>query len=186
MRRFTADERGDERVLRVSVDDRQDGPAGRPLDDPAGRPGDDPEGGAKGERRLASDRRAKPTPMFSRFTFRGRRRWVRRDAERRGSYVDRPGPWMFGMMAIVLALSILDAVFTLAHLERGGEEVNPLMAQAIELGPATFLAIKCFLTGSGMLLLVLHRFFTGVRIMLISVLGAYVLLMLYHLWLVTI
>jgi len=170
MGRFTPDERGDERVFRVSVEER-----------PAARPDDVPEGDAVDDRRHESDRRARPTPMLGRFTFRGRRRRIRRDEERRGSYVDRPGPWMMGMMAIVLTLSILGAFFTLAHLDRGGREVNPLMDWAIGLGPVAFLAIKCFLTGSGMLLLVLHRFFAGVRIMLASVLALYVILMLYHL-----
>ncbi len=133
------------------------------------------------DRRRDSDRRARPTPMLGLFTFRGRRRWIRRDDERRGGYVDRPGPWMLGMMAVVLALSILDAVFTLAHLDRGGREINPLMDWAIGIGPLAFLAIKCFLTGSGMLLLVLHRFFAGVKIMLAAVLSLYSLLMVYHL-----
>ncbi len=131
-------------------------------------------------RRGREDRRDRPTPMLGRFTFLGRRRWVRRDKERRGSYVDRPGAWMYAVLTIVLTLSVLDAVFTLIHLQRGGREVNPIMDWAIGLGPVAFLAIKCALTVSGMLLLVLHRFFGGVRFMLAGVLGIYGLLMIYH------
>lgn len=137
------------------------------------------------DRREGADRRRRPTPMLSRYVFVGRRRAPRREEEAEGVYVDRPGGFGYVLLGAVLALSLLDAVFTLAHLDRGGREANPLMDWAIRAGPVVFLAIKIVLTVTGTLLLVLHRYFRGVRPLLVAVLALYVALMGYHAYLAT-
>jgi hypothetical protein len=139
--------------------------------------------GRTASRRRIPDRRARPTPMLSRYTFVGRRRAARRAGESRSIYVDRPGARAYGVLAAVLLLSGLDALFTLMHLGRGGREANPLMEWAIGLGPVTFLLVKCALTGTGALLLVLHRTFRGVGALLGAVLLLYCGLMGYHVYL---
>jgi hypothetical protein len=121
--------------------------------------------------------------MLSRYTFLGRRSGARRAEETRGIYVDRPGYRAYGLLTAVLVLSILDAVFTLAHLGQGGREANPIMDWAIRLGPAVFLAIKLGLTVTGMILLILHQYFRGVRLLLVTVLLLYGALLGYHLYL---
>jgi Domain of unknown function (DUF5658) len=138
------------------------------------------------DQRCGRDRRAAPTRMLSRYTLIGRRGEPRRDAERVGIYVDRLSPRAVVIVLIVFSLSMLDAVFTLSHLGRGGREANPVMNWAIEMGPVFFIVIKCLLTMAGMVLLVLHRYFRGVRGLLLSILGIYTGLMAYHLYLTTI
>jgi hypothetical protein len=140
---------------------------------------------AAGDRRRG-DRRVTPTPMFSRYTLIGRRREPRRDGERVGVYVDRLDGHAVLLVVLVLILSTLDAVFTLSHLGRGGREANPIMDWAIRLGPGVFLAVKGLLTMTGMVLLVVHRFFRGVRPLLLAILLVYTGLMAYHLYLATI
>ena len=108
------------------------------------------------------------------------------EEEAGGIYVDRPGRAAYTILFAVLALSLLDAVFTLIHLGRGGREANPVMDRAIGIGPVTVLVIKCALTTSGMLLLILHKTFRGVRLVLGAVLAVYLGLMGYHLYLATV
>ena len=57
------------------------------------------------------------------------------------------------------------------------------MDWAIGLGSITFLVIKILLTSTGMVLLLLHRYFRGVRPLVGAVLVLYGGLMLYHLYL---
>ncbi|MEN8149480.1 MAG: DUF5658 family protein, partial [Planctomycetota bacterium] len=86
------------------------------------------------ERRRGPDRRRRPTRIFSRYTFHGRRGDFRRRAEGANAYVDRYSPWMMAALVAIMVLCVLDALFTLLYLQRGGSEVNPIMAAAIETG----------------------------------------------------
>ena len=47
---------------------------------------------------------------------------------------------------IIVLLSVLDAYFTLELINRGAEELNPIMAYYLERGPVTFFAVKYLLT----------------------------------------
>ncbi len=87
------------------------------------------------------------------------------------------------MLAVVFALSLSDAAFTLHHLSNGGQEANPLMSYAIGLGPMAFFVIKTVLTLSGMTLLVLHKNFRGVNIAISAVVALYSALTIYHFYL---
>jgi Domain of unknown function (DUF5658) len=56
-------------------------------------------------------------------------------------------PWQFIVLPLSLVLlSILDAHFTLVCIQRGGDELNPLMILALRQGPGTFVFIKLMLT----------------------------------------
>ncbi|MCU0724235.1 MAG: DUF5658 family protein [Planctomycetes bacterium] len=139
------------------------------------------------ERRLpGGDRRRRPTPMLSRYTLWGRRRNMRRASEMANSYVDRYGFRVAAVLAGILILCVLDAVFTLLYLQKGGGELNPLMRRAIEAGTGPFIAIKCGLTIAGILFLALHKNFRFVKGLIAGVLGFYLLLLGYHLYLASV
>jgi len=138
------------------------------------------------ERRRGPDRRQRPTPVFSRFTLHGRRHAFRRDTEGGNAYVDRYSPAMVVALVAIVALCVLDALFTLLYLQRGGSELNPIMAAAIEVGIVPFLLIKNGLTILGVLFLCLHKNFRLVKPLILGILLLYVLLLGYHLYLTTV
>jgi len=135
------------------------------------------------ERRRGPDRRRRPTPIFSRYTIFGRRQAFRRQEEGGNAYVDRYSPRMMAALVTIMVLCVLDALFTLLYLQRGGSELNPIMAAAIRMGVGPFLAIKNGLTILGVLFLCLHKNFRHVKPVIAGVLGLYLLLLLYHLYL---
>ena len=140
-------------------------------------------GGAPDDRRLPVERRAHPTPVVSRYWLRGRRLGGRRTGERREIYVDcyRVTEWV--LVLGILALSALDYVLTLIHLEAGGREVNPLMVYLVESGGLVFGVVKLGMTVVGLLVLLIHVRFRWARFFLNLALGVYALLLIYHLYL---
>src|SRR5262245_42621078 len=139
------------------------------------------EGGARpdADERVRPDRRRRPTPMISRYLFRGRRRAPRRTGERE-SYVDRPRWEIITGCALVVGLSIADAYVTIRILAEGGQEANPVMALALTLGNTPFVAVKTMVTFLGAAVLCLHQQWALGRVGLSVVLGAYAVLALYH------
>jgi hypothetical protein len=108
-----------------------------------------------------SDRRLKPTPMLSRYTFfRGRRSSFRRREDRlRGGYVDRYGHRLFTVLLWIVVLNIFDALFTHMILDCGGTELNPVADWAITAFGHHFIVWKLAVVGSSMLVLCLHSKF---------------------------
>ena len=137
------------------------------------------EGPERGE-----DRRKRPTPFLSRYTFLGRRRENRRlDDPQKNYYVDRLGGKYWGVVLAIMALSVFDAVCTLYQHRRGGvQEVNPLL-NAVIFDSFLFQVVKYSLTIVGILALCLHKFFTRVRELIIFLIVGYVLLGIYQVWL---
>lgn len=106
------------------------------------------------------DRRRQPTPMLSRYTFYGRRKAFRRNEDRlRGGYVDRYGPTMFALLIWIVAMNVLDAVFTRMILDRGGTELNPVADWAIRVFGDYFVLWKLGVISFSLLLLCLHCHF---------------------------
>jgi len=135
-----------------------------------------------GNRRARGDRRRRPTPIFSRFTLRGRRARIRRAADLvRGRYVDRSTGAHLALILLLLIFIVLDAASTLYILERGGREVNPLMDSALRRGIGWFLLIKLGPLPLAFLLLSIHRYFRWVRVALGAMVAVYGGLALYHL-----
>ena len=133
------------------------------------------------ERRDGPDRRRRPTPMLSRYWLRGRRRGGRRDGERIDIYVDRYTRGELGCVIGLLLLTATDWLWTWAHLVRGVEEANPLMAWAWRAGGATgFAALKLGVTLPGVALLLLHARFRWTRRLLPIALAIYSALLLVH------
>lgn len=135
------------------------------------------------DRRLPADRRQRPTPAFSRYWLRGRRRDGRRDGERTNIYVDRYTKWEWTLVLSVLLLSLADLLFTIRHVALGGEEANPVMAWAMQWGDLVFSLIKLGITAAGLLVLLLHARFRRVRTLLNVALVLYAALLGYHLYL---
>ncbi|MFP6638673.1 MAG: DUF5658 family protein [Myxococcota bacterium] len=143
---------------------------------PVGRP--DP----KKRRR---DRRSRPTSPWSSFKSPRRRTRSRRAEEVENTYVDRFTAHDVALLVSILVLNLLDAVFTLLWIQRGGAEANPFMAFMLELGDGFFLAQKCFMVGLWLIFLTIHKNFRLARIGLYSLAAVYLLLLAGHITLLT-
>jgi len=135
----------------------------------------------KPERRSGVDRRQKATnPLSPKWSFKGQRRGGRRktDDER---FVDKYSGWFSLALIIVLVLCVFDGLATLYHLFNGtATELNPIMGYAIRLGPQRFILLKLALTFACLLLLLFHRNARGVKKALLCIIFLYVLLTIYH------
>jgi hypothetical protein len=146
-------------------------------------PPDEPDGDAS-EGRQGSDRRRRPTPMFSRYTLFGRRRRNRRDTDpSHRYYVDWiDGHYRRALIAVVLFI-LFDSFSTLHIISKGGGEANPLMAMLLGLGAGWFVAIKIISALWAFILLAVHRFFPVARLLSAVLLAAYGMIVIYHLYL---
>lgn len=120
--------------------------------------------------------------MLSRFLFIGKRRGGRRSGEEDRIYVDRPGGWIIAAFVVLVVLSLLDAAFTLKHLEYGATEANPFMRAALHLGDAAFVVIKTLVTVFAVAFLCLHKNWPLGRLCLVLALAGYTVLTAYHIW----
>ena len=117
----------------------------------------------------------------------GRRRRPRRSSDARAYYVDWYDERLFAVTMSILLFCCLDALFTLILLGMGAEEINPFMAALLDNGVPTFVYTKLALTGIGLVFLVVYAAFwvagaVRVRHLLYSILGSYVALFVYQLW----
>lgn len=140
------------------------------------------------EQRRGSDRRARPTPMWSRYMlWGGRRRHVRRTEEREGAFVDAHGSRLFAMVLVILVLNLLDAWFTLLFLSHGGKEMNPMVQAVLDFAdhPWPFLLLKTL--GIGLLCgyLTVAKNFRCARIGLWLVAIGYAVLLGWHFYLLS-
>ena len=88
------------------------------------------------------DRRKRPTPFLSRYSFSGGRRMT--GGEEGVSFYDRYHLLTWIVLTLFLVLNVLDAHFTLIYLQRGGEEANPIVAALLGSGISVFIAFKSF------------------------------------------
>jgi hypothetical protein len=110
-----------------------------------------------GEKRSQPDRRKNKLSMRS-LLFGGRRETLRRYEDRQNFfYVDRYRQSLFGVIVLILFLSVIDAILTLFLINHGAIEINPIMAFYLEVGPYTFLFVKYALTSVGLVVLVIFR-----------------------------
>jgi hypothetical protein len=137
---------------------------------------------AESERR-GQDRRNKPTPFLSRYSFLGGRRkhGGARGGEREGAFVDVYSFRLWVILSLVLTLNFLDSHFTLMYLARGGEEGNPIAVLLLGASMATFLIVKALGMGLGTALLCILKNFRNARLGVLFVLIGYQLLLLWHL-----
>lgn len=114
-------------------------------------------------RRQGPDRRRRPTPAISRYTFFGRRRGRRRTEDPPYYYVDRLGSEVWLILLSILLFQILDARLTLSHLRRGGEELNPIMRLLIFRDENLFFLVKLGVSALGLGFLGIHKNYPFVR-----------------------
>jgi hypothetical protein len=136
-------------------------------------------------RRRVPDRRKRPTPILSRYTWKGKRKDVRRDEDkRRHIYVDQYSVRFFVLLMAILILGIADAFFTLHHVHvNNAEELNPIMNYFLGLSPKIFFNVKYVLTALCLTVLCLHKNLPIVKYLLGVVLIIYLVIVLNHLYL---
>jgi hypothetical protein len=133
------------------------------------------------DERTLNDRRKRPTPALSIFTVMGCRKSFRREEDRqRGGYVDRYGSGLLISLVLILALNVLDVLFTLMILNLGGCEVNVVVGSAIELWGDRFWMWKFALSSACIVLLCLHSNFRLVGKALLGIAIIYVILGVYQ------
>ena len=86
--------------------------------------------------------------------LRSRRRSARREHEAEPLFIDWHHPWLFFLAVFTMLFSCADAAMTLALIERGAYEANPVMASIMGYGTQAFATSKMLLTGLGILALV--------------------------------
>ena len=137
------------------------------------------------ERRTTGERRRQPTPSWGFYTFFGRRRWLRRKSDQeKGGYTDRYSPFVFFLIISILALNILDSLFTMIILDLGGRELNPVVKSVMALHGDHFWIYRFLMVSGSLVLLSLHRgarFFRGI---LIAISSIYLIIVLYQVFLI--
>ncbi len=132
-------------------------------------------------RRIRKDRREKPTPALSLFSIRGRRKSFRRkEDQKKGGYVDSYGPGLLFLVTAIVALNLLDALFTKMILDDGGSEMNPIVRSVIELYGDRFWIWKFGIVSIPLVLLCIHSKFRLVMAVLFGITGFSVILILYE------
>lgn len=133
------------------------------------------------------NRRQRPTPILSRWSFAGGRRGAggRRTGETDRAFVDLYPLRDWIILTSFLFLNLLDAHFTLIYLQRGGEEANPVAVGLLHLGMGSFIFIKGLGISAGAVFFCLLRNWRNARFGVLLVLFLYQVLLVYHLLLFT-
>ena len=139
------------------------------------------------ERRGLKDRRSKPTPCLSRYTFKGSRKAAMREEEARNYYVDRFEPRYLLMVGLIFLLCLIDYALTTRIQAWGGSEINVLAAGLTRNSPVVLLLLKLGVTTAGLLVLLFHknfRFLGSIRAgdVIAFVLAVYLTLTFYELF----
>jgi len=139
------------------------------------------------ERRLRIERRRSVLRALWRGNFARRRLAPRRSTERHAVVTDWFHPQWLAVGILILLLCGADAFLTLALLGRGAVEINPFMDPLVSGTGHAFAAWKFALTSMGVVILILlarlQVFGRTVGTILYIVLGMYVVLVGYELFL---
>lgn len=139
------------------------------------------------DRRDISDRRSKPTPPFSRYSFKGRRKAARRTEEAENYYVDRYESRYLILIAAIMCLCFLDAFLTAKLLQMGAVELNVFMLVFMEKNMVLAFIVKYALTAICLTYVLIHKNFKIFRrlrtkTLVYSVLGIYLILVAYEIY----
>jgi hypothetical protein len=131
------------------------------------------------------DRRRRPTPMFSRYTFfGGRRRQFASAADAEDAYVDVYNARLTLLVLVFFALTMFDTVATVYYIDHAhGSEWNPIADWMLERGRVFFVLAKGVPTALMLLFVMIHKNFRYGRIALAIGFGFYFLLGVYHVYL---
>ena len=140
------------------------------------------------ERRDLAERRSRLwwSVLYGNFNPR-RRSPARRLGDSRFHVLDWHSPHLLAVAIGIVLLSVVDAFMTLALLQGGADEVNPIMAALIYRSVAMFAALKMGMTSAGVIFMVFlarYRFMRLLRVewVLYGVFLAYLSLVGYELW----
>lgn len=133
------------------------------------------------------DRRQATLKSFVYAFFRRRRRSLRRDVdEHLPVYLDVHGPYVITAVIAIMLLCLADAFFTLELLKHGSEELNPLLAWALQKDVMWFYIIKYAITAICVMFLMMHKRFRFFGIkgthLILGVIGSYTVLINYQLY----
>ena len=135
------------------------------------------------DKRIPQDRRKKPTPALSWYTFFGRRRGFRRELDKeKGGYVDRYSSKLFFFLILMIGLNILDVLFTMMILDNKGWEFNPIVRSVMNIHGDGFWIWKFTIVSISLTLLCLHSKFRHVKQIIIGLSLIYLLIILYQLF----
>ena len=133
------------------------------------------------DKRVRKDRRKKPTPALSWYTFFGRRRGFRRRSDqKKGGYVDRYSSELFLFLVLILGLNILDVLFTMIILDDKGWEFNPVVWSVMNIHGDAFWIWKFAIVSFSLTLLCLHSKFRPVKQIIMGLSLIYLLTILYE------
>jgi hypothetical protein len=141
------------------------------------------------ERRRHTERRHRRVWSVWYGSFKPRRRsGSRRTGDVRFHSLDWYSAHLLVVSIGISLLSMADAFLTLALLNSGADEINPIMAALLHHGATAFTVFKMASTGMCVVALVVlsrHRFMRLVRVEIVMylVLGTYLSLIGYELWL---
>jgi hypothetical protein len=127
------------------------------------------------------ERRKRPTPPLSRYSFwKGRRMYVDPTQTQDGAYVDIYS-WRLAILLLLFFLfTVVDSVSTLVYLEKGGREVNPIAQWMIDQGDLFFILMKGVVSGLCILFVMIHKNFKYSRMALFIGFFVYLTLVVYH------
>lgn len=143
------------------------------------------------ERRSEVDRRDYSLNTLKSCVVAPRRMHGRRRGDRRYAMLDQFDSGVVTLAIALMILSVMDAVFTLTLISRGGSEVNPLMNALLQHSVWAFTGFKMLLTAIPAIILVatgnmlLFRKYRA-RSVLAALVGIYLGLMVYHVALLSI
>ncbi|HEX6995327.1 MAG TPA: DUF5658 family protein [Gammaproteobacteria bacterium] len=120
------------------------------------------------ERRSGYDRRRTGIKTFLRGGLTPRRRNGGRRRDDYALFVDWHEPHLLFLAIAILLLSVTDAFMTVTLLSVGAHEANPVMELVLQQRPELFAAVKMALTGAGVLVLVACARATLFRIIRVS------------------
>lgn len=115
-----------------------------------------------------------------------RRRHLRREDDKLNSYTDWYGHWPFAATLTIILLCFADAFLTIVLLSKGAVELNVLMDWLIQKDTHMFTVVKMSMTGTALIILVLHfNFriykFIAVRYLIYALVPLYSLLIFHEL-----
>ena len=117
------------------------------------------------------DRRKKKTPLLSWYTFFGRRK------------DDRYSAPLFIFLVSIVGLNVLDSLFTMMILDKGGVEANPFVAAAMEVHGYNFWIFKFAMVSVCLTLLCLHSRYRIVKRVIVFLTSVYLAVVIYQLYL---
>lgn len=105
--------------------------------------------------RQGPDRCTRLLPPLRYLLFHGRRKQIRRRADRhRVLLLDHYSSSLFAVIVLILAFSLTDAFLTLWLVDSGATEINPIMAYFLTHGPGVFIGMKYLFTCCSVVILV--------------------------------